>query len=117
MLCSAFCADPAGRVPDDHVDDEPNERTRATRKQRTSDDEVSITREAALLPLYLVHRVLELAMLQRVDIVSVVPRDRQEVNISAIDQEAVQVTKGPWTYARRVRSAELRRKSFPLLLN
>jgi hypothetical protein len=79
MLCSAFCADPAGRVPDDHVDDEPNERTnertRATRKQRTSDDEVSITREAALLPLYLVHRVLELAMLQRVDIVSVVPTD------------------------------------------
>jgi hypothetical protein len=85
MLCSAFCADPAGRVPDDHVDDEPNERTRATRKQRTSDDEVSITREAALLPLYLVHRVLELAMLQRVDIVSVVPSDRQEeVNIPGI---------------------------------
>jgi hypothetical protein len=37
--------------------------------RRTSDDEVSITGETALLPLYLVHRVLELAVLQRVDVV------------------------------------------------
>jgi hypothetical protein len=116
-------------VPDGHVDDEPIERTnerttendreqKMTRKQRTSDDEVSITREAALLPLYLVHRVLELAMLQRVDIVSVVPSDRQEeVNIPGIGPGGGAGPKGPWAYARRVRSAELRRKSFPLLLN